>query len=287
MTRNRPQFVLRSIRSILSQSFYDFKFIVSDNSTNDDIKNLIKEENIKDTRFSYIKRECPFESGIDHINTIHQEVQSHYYIIFHDDDIMLPDMVRKLYEAIKEDNRIIAVGAFAYTVKNGKRMEGKICKHKEIINSPFTIIDKYASESYATFASYMYNKCLMSNLIEKENGGKYSDCSFIVSLLRNGLIVHIPNRLMEITIHKGQDSQDHQFSEYLSLTTYLKKLVGKREAKRISNLRIFNIYNERIRRYKMERVPLYSFRILVLFFKYSPKNFFPKYILRILHLYNK
>lgn len=287
MTRNRPQFVLRAIKSILSQSFYDFKFIVSDNSTNDDIKNLVKKENIKDSRFSYIKRECPFESGIDHINAIHQEVQSHYYIIFHDDDIMLSDMVNKLYEAIKEDNRIIAVGAFAYTVKDGKRTMGKICKHKEIINSPITIIDKYASGSYATFASYMYNKYLMSNLIEKKNGGKYSDCSFIASLVRNGLIVHIPNHLMEITVHEGQDSQDHQFSEYLSLTTYLKKLIGKREVKRISNLRIFNIYNERIRRYKVNCRPLYSFRVLFLFFKYSPTNFFPKYILRILHLYNK
>ena len=122
---------------------------------------------------------------------------------------------------------------------------------------------------------------------EKNKGGKYSDCSFIVSLAENGFIVHIPHFLMETTIHSGQDSQDHQFSEYLSLTTYLKKIIGKQNLKEITNLRIFNIYNERIRRYTMEQVALYSFRILVLFLKYSPMNFSPKYILRILHLYNK
>ena len=288
MTRNRPQFIMRSIESILSQSYSKFNLIVSDNSTNNCIQKLIEEKGITDSRFKYLKRERPFESGIEHVNAIHMEVQSQYYMIFHDDDIMLPEMVEKLYGTIKEDHRIVAVGAFAYINKNGNIKTGKISKQKEIISTPLNVIKKYASNKpIAAFPSYMYNKSRVKNLLEKNKGGKYSDCSFIVSLAENGFIVHIPHFLMETTIHSGQDSQDHQFSEYLSLTTYLKKIIGKQNLKEITNLRIFNIYNERIRRYTMEQVPLYSFRILVLFLKYSPMNFSPKYILRILHLYNK
>ena len=289
MTHNRPQFVKRVINSILAQTFHDFNFIVSDNSTNNEVQKLIEKENIEDSRFSYIKRDCPYDSGIDHFNAIHKEVQSHYYIIFHDDDLMLPDMVEKLYSTIKEDPEIVAVGAFAYFIKNGKRIGGKMCKHKEIINSSITLISKYNTvEGNAVFASYMYNRDLMNNnLLEIKNGGKYSDCSFIVSLPQNGLVVHIPYRLMEITIHAGQDSQDHQFSEYLTLLRFLKSISGKQNIKLISNLRVFNIYNETIRRHKIDSIPLFNFKIFCLFFKYSPTNYFPRYFMRILNLYNK
>ena len=102
MTRNRPQFIMRSIESILSQSYSKFNLIVSDNSTNNCIQKLIEEKGITDSRFKYLKRERPFESGIEHVNAIHMEVQSQYYMIFHDDDIMLPEMVEKLYGTIKK-----------------------------------------------------------------------------------------------------------------------------------------------------------------------------------------
>lgn len=288
MARDRPQYIMRSINSIFNQTFQNFNFIVSDNSATNEVQNIIVNNNIKDPRFTYIRRCQPFESGIDHINAIHHEVQTQYYIIFHDDDIMLPEMVGQLYETIKEDNKIVAVGGFAYTIKNGRKISSKIPNNKEIIDSPVTLISKYTSGgANAAFASYMYNKHLLTNFIEKKNGGKYSDCSFIVSLPQNGLVVHIPYPLMEITIHEGQDSQDHNFCEYLSLIKYLKRIAGKENKKGITRLRVFNIYNELVRRHKKDSIPLYSLRILRLLFTLSPTSFFLKYIIRMLHLYNK
>jgi glycosyltransferase involved in cell wall biosynthesis len=282
LTRNRPEWVLKAIRSILSQTHKDFELIVSDNSTDNLTQQVIKEANINDTRFSYIKREPQF-SGIDHFNAIHKEVQSHYYMIFHDDDVMLPEMIEKLYRTISANDQIVAVGAFAYTVRNGKKIKGKIPKRKKIISSSLAMIDTYTSRgSMATFPSYMYNKYLMNGLLlEEKNGGKYSDCSFIVSLPQNGLVVHIPYRLMEYTIHKGQSSQVHEFSQYLSLIHYLKKIVGKEHVDKIAPLRVFNIYNETVRRFK-QFGQSYRFSLIRFFFKYSPGEFFIKYIIRIL-----
>jgi glycosyltransferase involved in cell wall biosynthesis len=288
MTRDRPQLALRAINSILTQTFRDFKLIISDNSTNEELQKLIELENINDSRFSYINRENLYESGVDHINAIHTEVQSQYYIIFHDDDLMLPNMIEKLYNAIVENEKVIAVGAFAYISKDGTRRNGAICKHKEIIKSSFPLICKYNCGTNPPFASYMYNKYLMNNnTLDIKNGGKYSDCSFIISLVQNGLVVVLPYRLMEITVHSGQDSQSHQFSEYLLLVRYLKSIVGKQDIRLISNLRVFNIYNEKVRRSKANSIPLYNFKSLILFLKYSPTNYFPKYVLRILQFYNK
>jgi glycosyltransferase involved in cell wall biosynthesis len=289
ITRNRPEFALRAIYSILKQTYKEFNFIVSDNSTNDDTQNLIRQANIDDPRFMYKKREHLYHSFMDHTNAIHQEVQSQYYMIFHDDDVMLPNMVEELYTVVKTDDHIIAVGCFAFMLKNGKRIKTKTEQKKATVKSAVDIIDGYNRVGkIAAFPSYMYNKKRMNGLLmDDKKGGIYSDVSFIASLTQKGLVVHLSACLMETGVHEGQYSQSHKFSDYLSLTQYLKTLIGKDQVKRIAPMRIFNIYTEKVRRFKQDGHPLYSSKIMWLLLKYSPKDYFPKYMLRLLKIYNK
>ena len=83
-TYNRPQMVGVAIDSVLSQSFKDLDVIVSDNSTNDQTQNKIEASYLSE--LTYIRR-TPTLSPADHGNKILGEVDSDYYMIFHDDDI--------------------------------------------------------------------------------------------------------------------------------------------------------------------------------------------------------
>lgn len=290
ITRDRPEFIISTIDSILSQTYNLFDLVISDNSTNDETFRIISTTYLVENRCTYIDRKGIYNSGIEHINAIHREVQSKYYIIFHDDDIMYPNMILDLYKVISSANDIVAVAAYAHVLKGGKLYQN-IIRHKknDVICNQMQLIERYVSkQDMPPFASYMYNNNLLNDVyIDARMGGKYSDCSFIVSLPLYGRVIYIPKHVMRVTIHNKQDSQDHQFLQYLSLIKYLKVVVGQKSVYKITRLRIFNIYNGRVKQYKDKEKKLFSPHIFMILFKYSPTEFFLKYILRTIRLYDR
>src|SRR5659263_209879 len=98
-THNRPILVISAIQSALKQNFGSFEVIVSDNSTNEETGEVIKQ--FEDNRLIY-KRRTPILSSSDHFNAILQDVTSDYFMIFHDDDIMYFNMLKYLFDIISE-----------------------------------------------------------------------------------------------------------------------------------------------------------------------------------------
>ena len=124
-------------------------------------------------------------------------------------------------------------------------------------------------------ATYDYKPC--------ENMGQM--CSFISTIANKGGVVYLPQCYMYYFISPSQDSQHHEFFQYLSLIKFLSTQVEDRSI--LLNMRIFNIYNYlRDLQLKTGNIP-YRRKALFLFYKYSLFNFFPKYILRLLKLYTK
>lgn len=284
LSRNRPHYVEQSIKSILSQTFTNYRCIISDNSTNPDIYELYLKSYINNDKVVYRKRGGYF-SGIEHINLVHDEVEADYYIIFHDDDIMYSDMVASLYNKIKETNAI-AVSCNAFLLRNGEETK-KLFFNTSInhcLNTPMEIAVQYIKKEIMPFPSYIYNKKLIGDLrLDVEKGGKYCDSSFICSLANKGSVIFMHEPLMGYNIHSGQDSASHDFSMYLKLIKYYKSLnVNK---KLLSKERIYNIYSELVRKYKNENVP-YHFRFMLLISKYS-KIYGIKYFIRYIMMYIK
>jgi len=288
ITRNRPQMALRALKSILSQTFKNFTLIISDNSTNNNTRIAIDKEGIKDNRIKYVVRNPTFVSGIDHMTAIHDENISPYYMVFHDDDEMCSEMVEKLYNAIISNDGIIATACNAYLVVNNKIKYRREMFHErniQVLTKKEEMLHKYIDGGIAPFPSYMYNKKLVGHLqMNKNYGGKYCDSAFIISLLDSGKIIYLPQHLMFYYRHNGQYSYQHEFTQWLSLIKFYQTIVPKNK---LRNIRIYNIYRERVRRCKDNKLYLYSKKIMCLLLLYSWKNYFPKYVLRILHMYNK
>lgn len=277
MTRNRPDLIMRSINSVLSQTFKAFDLIVSDNSDNNYTKELLINNKMQEC-LEYVKREPPFLSLIDHLNTIHDEVLSDYYVIFHDDDEMLPEMLESQLMYFEKHENTVAVGT------NALAMYGNVCRGKIISRSSIEVIEtktrmgqKFVEVDIAPFPSYMYNRHLVKDVRHNyQLGGKYSDSSFIVELLSNGNISILPQSLMKYYFHSGQVSASHDFTEYISLIRYLRTL----DHVAVKSMRVRNIYFEMARRIQLGLSLGPIWLSLKLMCRYSTFCFFPKLIIR-------
>lgn len=243
-TYNRSNLILRSLNSVLNQTYSDFEVIVSDNSSDLLTESLFK--NINDKRVIYKKRNKVL-SGIDHINVILDEVESEYFIIFHDDDFMHPQMINEQLNYLSVNESIIALGSNALVNHHNKWRKVKFGNFKNniIINSPLELLEGYVnSHNYAPFPSYMYKKVVSKNLrLNIENGGKYSDLAFLIEILDYGKIAFLSKPLMTYFIHKGQDTSFHIFSEKSKLIKFLQNKIGvSKNNVLIKKMRSQNIY---------------------------------------------
>ena len=245
MTRNRPDTVIKAINSVMDQTYPHVEIIVSDNSTSNDTYEILSSY-VSENKIKYYKQD-PM-TGIEHINRVHDMAESKYYMIFHDDDTMHPEMVQTLSELVEKNNEASAVASNANIIKNGSYFRLAFKEKKTIaLNSVDELISRYHKKySIAPFPSYMYVKNKVNGLrLNYAHGGKYADVSFLSDLASRGKIIYCPKPLMDYYIHEGQDSNKWDFLQYSTLTDYLKKIVSDKNV--VRPLRMKNLYHEILR----------------------------------------
>jgi len=228
LTHNRGEMLLETIDSILNQSCHDFKFIVSDNSSNDETMRLLEERGYLG-KFEYRKRDKEYPS-MEHFNLCLSEVDTTYFVLFHDDDIMLQDYVETMYNSIA-GSEYVAVGCNAYYLYGEKRNKRKMLrKYKN--NLSVALVTKDLALQYCKrngivpFPSYMYNKKLIGTKIFDEECGKYSDVSWLLRLVKLAPIYWLTAPLMYYRIHKGQDSQMLDIENQKKLLLKFQNILG-------------------------------------------------------------
>lgn len=247
-TCNRSDIVSRAINSAVNQTYKSIEIIVSDNSTNNKTEKVVNQ--IQDKRIIYIRRH-PQLPPITHFNSILQEVKSEFFMIFHDDDVMLPNMIEKLYNAFQTKDTIIATGANAYRNINNKTTKKLFLKSQKGVVITEGVVDmanRYlqVNGGIVPFPSYLYKKKVAeSMLFDVKQGGKYCDAAFIIKLLYLGHVTFICAPLMIYYNHKKQDSQANNFQDRLKFIKFLQQSTGyNKNHYRIRKYRIMNIHEE-------------------------------------------
>lgn len=222
LTHNRQELLLETIQSILHQTCHDFKFIVSDNSDNNETYELLRQHNMLD-RFDYRKRGKLY-SSLEHFNLCLSEVDTKYFILFHDDDIMLPNMVDVLYNAIN-GSEYAAVGCNAYYFINSRVTNRQTLKTNKdmVLSSPSVLVKQYCNRSIIPFPAYIYNKNKIGDVIFQKTCGKYGDVHWLIELNDKNKLKWLGKPNMYYRIHLGQDSQTTQFTDMCKLLRLFKK----------------------------------------------------------------
>lgn len=248
LTYNRPDLVGHTTKSILSQSLSAFELIISDNSTNDETQILIQDQFKEETRLVYKKRTTSIPP-IDHFNKVISEVTAEYFILFHDDDIMHPQMLQLLFDEIKNDESLSAVGCNAFVIKR-RKSKGLFRNEKHnstIIANRSELITQYlGNQGCVPFPSYLYRKSKVEGVfMDIENGGKYCDVSFLMAVCDRGKMVWLNQPQMDYYIHNGQSSKTDNFVDRLKLIGHITSTTTHGPSSKIVKAyRLINIYGE-------------------------------------------
>ena len=244
LTRNRSDLLIETLNSIINQTYKKFYLIVSDNSINDTTKSVLDIYPYKDS-LKYIKRDGTL-TGIEHLNLILSEVNTKYLMMFHDDDIMLPDMIEKLYTCLSVHSSLVAVACNAYVLKGYVFTFNKIVRTKDVLyNNVDKMVGSYLRrKNTPLFPSYMYNMDLLKEeKIVCNRGQKYADAAFVCSLLLKGKIFFISQPLFYYRIHSQQDSHFFKSKGYSQLCHYLIDISSfSKYDKNVISFRLYNIY---------------------------------------------
>ncbi|MDP3398295.1 MAG: glycosyltransferase family 2 protein [Bacteroidales bacterium] len=281
-TYNRPKTALKTVESVCKQSFKDYELIISDNSTDNQTKEIFA--NYSYSNIKYIKRE-PSLTAIDHFNRILFEVTSDFFMIFHDDDIMHDNMLECLYNAIIKNEEIISVGSNAFIARNGNISNKKLFKASRrnlVLTNPIDVAKQYIKiGGIVPFSSYIYkNKVAQELKFDSSKGGKYCDAAFILDISTLGKILFLAKPLMYFSIHQGQDSFNYSYTHSTALLKYVCKVTGLMKGdKLIKEYRIRNIYLELKQGILYGRIILFSrryLRMVFILFKESLFLYFPR-----------
>lgn len=279
VTYNRPDTLLRAIDSVLNQTYPNVELIVSDNSTNDDTYDVLKSSSSWG-RYNYIRRRPSINPGLEHMKTVFDEATAEYFIVFHDDDEMFPEMVDELYKAISEDDIYSAAGGNAYAV-SGKNKKLYFHSKRFILNSGEELIKRYhRRESAAPFPGYMYRrrKIMDIHLDYYHKGGKYGDVAFLFDAAQKGPMIFVGKPLMIYNIHPGQESANFDFLRHIQLTNYLLRNV--QEKKSIKYFRLYAVYRNAIMGWTCSEIK-YN-RMVARLLMYNSFVLYIKYLIRLI-----
>lgn len=226
LTRDRLNYFKRALESVINQkTLKKYKIIVSDNSKSSETQNYVK---AKFPNIEYIRR-IPELSSDDHFRKAFLLGSiSDYFVVFHDDDVMLPTYIDKMTDLLDKHSHIAAVGCNAQYINNKKLIQRYFLSGFQgirFLSSQFEFINSYfriGTQGYAPFPGYMYNSSYYNNEdVANFEVGKYSDITFLLKLLIRGPILWTTDVLMLYRVHKNNDSRVEEIRHRIRLLRYL------------------------------------------------------------------
>lgn len=100
---NGEKFIREQIDSILSQTYSNFRLIISDDCSKDSTRDILKEYEKKDNRIKvyYQEKNLGYVKNFEFLLT---KVESEVYCLSDQDDVWMPEKVEKTYKKLKEEN---------------------------------------------------------------------------------------------------------------------------------------------------------------------------------------
>ena len=226
LTYNRAGYLKESIRSVLDSTYENFTLTVVDNCSTDDTEEVVK--SFSDSRLAYVKHPENI-GGINNINSAIKMSTGDYIVLFHDDDMMKPDMLKTEYEYLEAHPEAGCVSCLTTNMMpDGSCSDMKATYeggHK--LYTGRELFDAYFGEGPNTVCpSIMYRRevLMKHDLIFDPAVGPCCDIKLLFDIERFGYgVLSLNNCLMLTRRHEGQDSTMNYFPMHIKLYDYLDK----------------------------------------------------------------
>ena len=244
-TRNRPEFLVKTIQSALDQTIPFSRIVVSDNSSKTATQQKIM--GMVALRFSD-SQSVSFRSTNhdltphDHFNFIQHEFipsDNSLSVVFHDDDELMPDFHSSIIEIFNNNTKLAAVSCNAKIIDvkhpSNKNMMRTKAEGFTLVRSKHQFFDYYLNFNAmapAPFPAYCYRSNLLKQIdFSSDYGGKYSDVAGLSQLLEHGPILWMHTPLIKYRSHPLQDSKKNDINGRRLLARYVDKQCGHEETR--------------------------------------------------------
>lgn len=224
LCRDRPEFAREAVRSALQQDFDEVEVVVSDNSEQDAVGDMVGKEF---PGVTYIRRQ-PALDPLQHFRVVIEESNAEHVVFFHDDDILCSDYVRTMRETLDAHPDVVAVGCNA-NILRGTTLTGGLFMNTPardvVLQNQEELLDFYMrfnSHRAAPFPGYMYRRATIDGLcLNSQDGGKHADVTFLMNIIRRGNLYWLSRPLMHYRMHATNDSAIESVGQRLRLLRYI------------------------------------------------------------------
>lgn len=222
-TFNRESMLKESIDSVLNQSFSDFEFIIINDASSDATVSVI--ESYKDSRLRLFsnRQNCGCTFNYHNANNL---TNSKYIAHIDDDDIFLPNKLKKQVEFLEQNQDIDMVGTYIETFGEGARPSWVFYSKPEEIDFLMPLYNPICH------SSVMYRK----SFIDKHaiNYDIYKKCAqdydfYKQFLFKGGKIANIDEVLVRYRMHANRltDIKETQDIQIFNAEQVKKELLSR------------------------------------------------------------
>lgn len=213
---NRPNYFKLALESAINQSYLNTEIIICDNSTNDKVKNLMKNYDYENVR--YYKNEKELEV-IENFNKCINLTNSNYICFLMDDDLYHTDKLNVMMNYFIEDESLSIVTSHRQVIDlHGKNLHDifatkRLFENPTIINE--TQIKEFTIKTQTNFWGETTTPIFKKSLLQNGKFGFYNERQYSVisdwvtwiSMAEKGNLLYLPETLSYFRIHENQDQK--------------------------------------------------------------------------------
>jgi hypothetical protein len=232
-TFNKARYLPAAIESVLAQEFRDYELLIVDDASTDHTGEVV--QGFRDSRLRYVRN--PENIGlVGNWNRCLEMARAEYSIIFHDDDVMLPGLLRREVEVLETNPEVVLVHTAAQAIDASGAVFFVGPPHSwPALTSGLEFVTRYWSlnESHVVMPSAMFRKPLALKLGAFNLDLKLSaDADMWQRLAFEGQVAFLDEVLISNRVHAAQTTQTiltnalQMLDERLKLAHATRKLVA-------------------------------------------------------------
>ena len=203
-TYNGEKYVEEQIKSILNQTYKNFRLIISDDCSTDNTVSILKEFEQKDDRVIVYYQEKNL-GYVKNFEFLLEKVENNLYMLADQDDVWLPDKVKISYNTLKERNADLTFSDLTVVDENLNELYPSFMKLKKTFDKAKKYDDYRAVYLYnvVTGCTILSKKKFINKILPIPEGFKYIPHDYWISLIvgMNGKLAFIDKPLIKYRQH--------------------------------------------------------------------------------------
>lgn len=198
-TYNGEAFVEKQIRSIMAQTFYQWRLLVHDDGSSDHTIAIIQRLCHEDSRIVFIRDEQHHMGAARHFIHMLQYASAPFCMFCDQDDVWLPNKIEKMYAAIQQYDQtlpqVVYSNAYLWDPKQG------ILSDKNTLTFPTTLRQMLFLNTGIQGAAAIFNQAMCSYLRHPLDTYAMHDHTLLLTAICFGQVHYLHESLMYYRQH--------------------------------------------------------------------------------------